>query len=73
MTMSEVHGPSPPIVSSFPRSFNFWGDFSRAMDNYLTMTTKEDAKPKPSGVVTMSIVQPKSDCTNDKSHPCPKQ
>jgi hypothetical protein len=53
-------------------TFNFWGDFSRAMDNYLTMTTKEDAPAKPSGVVTMSIIQPKSGCANDKKQPCPK-
>jgi hypothetical protein len=52
--------------------FNFWGDFSRAMYNYMTMVTTPD---KPSGVVTMKIIPPpdapageKPAC--DKKHPC---
>jgi hypothetical protein len=52
-------------------TFNFWGDFSRAMNNYLTMTTKEEP-PKPTGVVTMTIIQPKPDCGKDKNAQCPK-
>jgi len=52
--------------------FNFWGDFSRAMYNYMTMVTTPEKPEKPSGVVTMKIVPPpssKPDC--DKKHPCP--
>lgn len=52
-------------------TFNFWGDFSRAMNNYLTMTTKEEP-PKTTGVVTMTIIQPKADCGKDKNEQCPK-
>jgi len=46
--------------------FNFWGDFSRAMYDYMTMVTTPE---KPSGVVTMKIVPAKPVC--DKQHPCP--
>jgi len=53
-------------------TFNFWGDFSRAMNNYLTMTTKEDSPPKPTGVVTMTIIQSKAGCGKDKKEQCPK-
>ena len=51
--------------------FSLWGEFGRAIGAYLTIVTK-DEPPKPTGVVTMSIVPPKSDCDKDKQHPCPK-
>ena len=50
--------------------FNFWGNFGRAMYNYLELTTAPD-KPKNTGVVTMKIIPPpenKPAC--DKKHPC---
>ena len=53
--------------------FNFWGDFGRALYNYLNLTTAPD---KPSGVVTMKIIpppdtQPENKPACDKKHPCP--
>jgi hypothetical protein len=64
-------------------TFNFWGDFSLAMNRYLDVVNKDDApKPPPpqKGVVTMTIIQPtqpaypeeKTGCHKDKSHPCPE-
>jgi hypothetical protein len=61
-------------------TFNFWGDFSIAMNRYLDVVHKDDnPKPPPpqKGVVTMTIIQPvipvnKVDCRADKKHPCPK-
>ena len=59
-------------------TFNFWGDFSRAMNDFLSVAYKDEPEkppPQQKGVVTMTIVQPtnnKSDCRKDKSHPCPK-
>jgi hypothetical protein len=55
-------------------TFNFWGDFSQAMNNYLAIAYKDDKqKPKqPTGVVTMTIVPSKQTCQNDPKHPCPK-
>ncbi|MGN6516544.1 MAG: hypothetical protein ACTHLR_11985 [Rhizomicrobium sp.] len=47
--------------------FNFWGDFGRAMYNYLSVNTAPD---KPSGVVTMKIIPPKPACDPEKQH-CP--
>jgi hypothetical protein len=51
--------------------FGFWGKFGGALDGYLTMVTKPD-KPKDTGVVTMTIVQPNQKQSCDKQHPCPK-
>jgi hypothetical protein len=56
-------------------TFGFWGKFGGALDGYLTMVTKPD-KPKDTGVVTMTIVQPampinKPACDKDKAR-CPK-
>ena len=64
-------------------TFNFWGDFSIAMNREREVGAKDDdPKPPPpqKGVVTMTIIQPaqpaypheKIDCHKDKSHPCPK-
>jgi hypothetical protein len=56
--------------------FNFWGDFGRAMYNYLNMTT---APEKPgnanNGVVMMKIIPPPNPPAEnkpvcDKKHPC---
>lgn len=53
--------------------FNFWGNFGRALYNYLDMAT---APAKPSGVVTMKIVPPapppanRPACDSQKQH-CP--
>ncbi|HEY7976999.1 MAG TPA: hypothetical protein VID67_02310 [Rhizomicrobium sp.] len=52
-------------------TFGFWGKFGGALDSYLTMETKPD-KPKYTGVVTMTIVQPNQKPSCDKQHPCPK-
>jgi hypothetical protein len=50
-------------------AFNFWGKFSGAMGNLYADKPKPVAKP--TGEVTMTIIQPgaKPDC--DKKHPCP--
>jgi hypothetical protein len=58
-------------------TFGFWGEFARAMNNYLTVAYKDDdQKPQPppqkKGVVNMIIVQPQSACQSDPKHPCPK-
>ena len=51
--------------------FSLWGEFGRAIGAYMTLVTKDDP-PKPTGVVTMSIIPPKSDCGKDKNAQCPK-
>ncbi len=55
-------------------AFNFWGKFSGAMGNLYADHPKPI--PKPTGDVTMTIIQPtplnEVDCHKDKSHPCPK-
>jgi hypothetical protein len=57
-------------------TFGFWGEFARAMNNYLAVAYKDDdQKPQQQqqkGVVNMIIVQPKTACQNDPKHPCPK-
>ena len=58
-------------------AFNFWGKFSGAMGNLYADHPKPI--PKPTGDVTMTIIQPKSGPTDlrhnwdcNKQHPCPK-
>jgi hypothetical protein len=51
--------------------FSLWGEFGRAIGVYMTIVTKDDP-PKPTGVVTMSIIQPKAACGQDKKEQCPK-
>jgi hypothetical protein len=52
-------------------TFGLWGKFGGALDSYLTMETKPD-KPKNTGVITMTIIQPSQKQSCDKQHPCPK-
>ena len=51
--------------------FSMWGEFGRAIGAYMAIATK-DEPPKPTGVVTMTIIQPKPDCDKDKNAQCPK-
>ena len=51
--------------------FSLWGEFGRALGAYMAVAYK-DEPPKPTGVVTMSIVQPKAACGKDKKQQCPK-
>jgi hypothetical protein len=57
-------------------TFGFWGEFARAMNNYLAVAYKDDdqkpQQPQQKGVVNMTIIQPTPACRNDPKHPCPK-
>ncbi len=60
-------------------TFGFWGEFSRAMNNYLAIAYKDDDSkpPQKKGVVNMIIVPAtplpaKPACQSDPKHPCPK-
>jgi hypothetical protein len=63
-------------------TFGFWGEFSRAMNNYLAVAYKDDDQkpqrpPQKKGVVNMIIVPAtplpaNPACQNDPKHPCPK-
>ncbi|HSM94556.1 MAG TPA: hypothetical protein VLT91_00830 [Rhizomicrobium sp.] len=55
--------------------FSLWGEFGRALSAYMAVAYKDEPvkqPPQQKGVVTMTILPPKSACDRDKNPQCPK-